>query len=309
VIVDRPRYRTFASYLLDHFGEKVWRLPINAGFGCPNRDGSIGSGGCSFCSPNGSAAAGLDHKMSIKDQIEQGKALIRPRHSVTKFVAYFQAFTNTYGTTDKLRDLYQTALDDEEIVGLFIGTRSDCLPEPTLDLLAELAQRTTVWLELGLQSADDETLKRINRGHDFASFADATRRARVRNISVAAHVILGLPGETKTEMLDTARKIAALPVDGVKIHLLHVVRGSGLERDYQKGRIQLLDRGEYTDLVCEVLELLPPEVVVMRLTGEAPADELLAPDWAIHKSAVLHLIEEKLQYRDTYQGRLYQKPE
>lgn len=228
---------------------------------------------------------------------------MRSRYGAEKFISYFQAFTNTYAPIEKLRSLYAEGTDHPDVVGLAIGTRPDCVPEEILDLIAGYGEGYDTWIEYGLQSAHDDTLDRIGRGHTAAQFGDAVIRTARRGIRVCAHAILGLPGEDREKMLETARYLASLPIDGVKIHLLHVLSGSGLEKDYNAGKIRLLSMDEYVGIVSDFLELLPPHVTIQRLTGEAPRKFLVAPDWALRKSAVIEKINLELEKRDSWQGK------
>jgi radical SAM protein (TIGR01212 family) len=227
----------------------------------------------------------------------RGMEAMRRRYGAERFIAYFQAFTNTYAPLDTLKRLYAEATGFPDVVGLSIGTRPDCVPDEVLDLIASFVPRFDAWVEYGLQSAHDSTLRAIKRGHTVAQFTDAVVRARLRGIKVCAHVILGLPGETRAMMLDTACFIASFPVNGVKIHLLHVLKESPLEALYRDGRITLLSQAEYVSLVCDFLELLPPAMIVHRLTGEAPREILVAPEWALGKHAVLRAIRAELERR------------
>jgi len=236
----------------------------------------------------------------------RAKAFIQKRYKASKFIAYFQSFTNTYGPVDTLKKLYDTALSHSEVVGLAVGTRPDCIDKEVLTLLQSYADQYMVWLELGLQSAHDETLRRINRGHDVGCFVDAVEQATQFELNICVHVILGLPGEDRNAMMDTARFISRLPVQGIKIHLLYVVDDSPLATLYKQGKIRCLEREEYVDLVVDFLELLPPGLIIQRLTGDPPRhSKLLAPQWARHKLRTLELIRTRLEERDTWQGRLH----
>jgi len=299
------RYHNWNWHLRQTFGEKVLKLPLDAGFSCPNR-GADGSGGCIFCSPKGSGDCAGDPASNISEQINQIKLRIRAKWpNVTKYIAYFQAYTNTLAPSTQLEKMYREALAQDGVVGLSVSTRPDCLPVPVLDLLNRLNGETWLWVELGLQSAFDETLKRINRGHDYSCFEDAVYRLHQRDIKVCAHIILGLPGETEEMMLKTAKVVAALPIQGIKIHALHVVKHTQLAKLWRQGLVSLPDMKTYARWVANVLELLPPGMVVQRVTGDAPEDILLAPAWVRRKSEVLQVIDETLLKRDTWQGKLY----
>jgi len=297
-------YKTFNHYLKDKFGERVYRVPLDAGFTCPNRDGVRAFGGCTFCDDRGSGAPTINRYMSVKQQLDSGIARIKKRFKAKKFLAYFQAFTNTYAPEGVLKELYDLALSTPDVVGLCIGTRPDCLPDNVLDLLAEYNERSFVWLEIGLQSAFNATLDRINRGHSAEEYFDAVARAKKRNLNVATHLIFGLPGETEEDMLSTVRQISASPLDGVKIHQLCVYKGTAMEEDYRRGELPLLAEDAYIDLVVRALELLPSNTVIMRLVAEGTEEELVAPDWSFEKARVMERIEAEMKKRKTYQGRL-----
>jgi uncharacterized protein len=286
------------------FGGKVWRVTVDAGFTCPNVDGSVAKGGCVYCdnrsfSPN----RRLPH-VGVRAQVERGVRILENYYEADRFLVYFQAATNTYAPVDKLRRLYDEALDHSQIVGLVVGTRPDCVPDATLDLLQEYAASRFVSVELGLQSMHARSLTWMNRGHSVGDFVDAVQRCRGRGFEVSSHVILGLPGESREDMLATADALAALPVDAVKIHNLHVVRDTPLEAMYRAGTVRMLELAEYVALVCDFLERLPATMVIQRLSGDAPPDYLVAPTWCLHKPSLLSAIQSELQRRDSWQGRL-----
>jgi len=299
------RYRDLNSHLRKRFGCRVQRIALDAGLTCPNRDGTKGTGGCIYCNSRGSGT-GLSATLSITQQLQRGKERLARRYKAKKFIAYFQSFSNTYAPVEKLRSLYREALSVEDIVGLAIGTRPDCVPPEVLDLLEELNKKTYLWVEYGLQSIHEATLKRINRGHTVEDFLRAVEETRKRNIEVVVHVILGLPGEGKREMLETARALSALDIQGVKLHLLYVVQGTPLARLYQAGKYRCLTREEYVDIVCEFLALLPPHVVIHRLTGDPHPHELLAPAWALEKQTNIKAIHQALEARDLWQGKWWE---
>ena len=298
------RYRDLNTYLRGIYGCRVQKITVDAGLTCPNRDGSKGTGGCIYCNRRGSGTGAHARGLSVTAQLEAGKAALARRYKAKKFIAYFQSFSNTYAPLAHLRRLYAEALAVEDVVGLSIGTRPDCIDPPVLDLLQQHAGTHLVWLEYGLQSAHDRTLGLINRGHDFRCFARAVRMTRNRGIAVCAHVILGLPGEGRQDMLETAGLLAGMGIDGLKLHLLYVVKGSVLETLYQSGAYQCLEQREYVDLVCDFLERMPPQTIIQRLTGDPHAEELVAPQWSRRKSETLALIRDRLAGRDTWQGRL-----
>jgi len=300
------RYRDLNTYLKEVFGERVQKISLDSGLVCPNRDGTISSKGCIFCDARGSGTGALINKaQSIDTQVLSAKELLRKRYGVRKFIAYFQSFTNTYGPVEKLKELYDQSMAHRDIVGLSVATRPDCIDQDKLDLLCSYQKKGLVWLELGLQSSHNSTLKRINRGHDVACFEQGVFMAANRGLSICAHVILGLPGETREMMLQTARFMAKQPVEGIKIHLLYVVKGTPLEKLYHEGDLICLEREEYVDLVVDFLELLPPEMIIHRLTGDPPRSELIAPVWALDKMKTLQMIETRMKLRDTWQGAKY----
>jgi uncharacterized protein len=297
-----PRYNAFSEELKNVFGCRVQRLSVDAGFTCPNRDGSVGVDGCIFCGGKGSGSFGILHGAGVAEQLEHAKEVMVRKYKAARFIAYFQSFSNTYAPVEHLRKLYDQALAVPDVVGLIIGTRPDCLPEATLDLLAAYARRCYFWLELGLQSALDRTLTAIGRGHDLASFNSAVAGCHARGIRVCAHIILGLPGESREEMLAGAEFLNRSGVAGVKLHLLHVMRGTVLADQYLEKKVRVLDRDEYVGLVCDFLERLDPGIVVHRLTGDGNRKDLIAPLWSLQKFEVLNCIDRELERRGTRQG-------
>jgi radical SAM protein (TIGR01212 family) len=302
------RYRDFNSYLKEIFGERVQKIPLDAGFSCPNRDGTISDKGCIYCDARGSGTgAMINQGLSIIEQIEKGREYLGRRYGAKKFMPYFQSFTNTYAPLSKLKELYDQALERPDMVGLSVATRPDCVTKEVLKLLGSYQKDHLVWIEYGLQSAHDVTLTRINRGHDVACFEESVHMAKEYGLNVCAHIILGLPGETRDMMLQTARFLGRLPIDGVKIHLLYIVKDTPLESLYKKGKYQCLEKETYVDLVVDVLECLPSEMVIQRLTGDPAAEELIAPLWTKSKSDTLERIRRRLEERDTWQGRLFRQ--
>ncbi|MBK5099699.1 MAG: TIGR01212 family radical SAM protein [Desulfobacteraceae bacterium] len=302
------RYRDFNSYLREIFGERVQKISLDAGLGCPNRDGTISRKGCIFCDRLGSGTGALiDRGLSIDEQITQARTYIQRRYNAKKFIAYFQSFTNTYAPLALLKALYESALAHQDIVGLSVGTRPDCVTRDILTLLSSYKKDYLVWIEYGLQSAHDVSLRQINRGHDVACFERSVHMASECGLNICAHVILGLPGEDKEMMLQTAFFLSRLPVHGVKIHLLYVVKGTPLAGLYEKGGFHCLEREEYVELVVDFLELLPPNMIIQRVTGDPIHSELVAPSWAKEKSTNLSLIQETFERRNTWQGRLFGK--
>ena len=300
-----PRYNAFSEELKKVFGCRVQRLSVDAGFTCPNRDGSVGVDGCVFCGGKGSGSFGILPGAGVAAQLEHAKEVMVRKYKAAQFIAYFQSYSNTYAPAAHLQRLYDEALAVPDVVGLIVGTRPDCLPEETLDLLASYAQRCYFWLELGLQSHLDRTLAQIGRGHDLASFTAAVEGCRKREIRVCAHIILGLPGESRQEMLSGADFLNQAGVGGVKIHLLHVMRGTRLASQYQENMFRVLDRDEYVGLVCDFLERLDPRIVVQRLTGDGNRQDLIAPLWSLQKFEVLNCIDGELERRGTRQGERF----
>jgi radical SAM protein (TIGR01212 family) len=286
-------YRDLNSYLKGRFGERVQKITLDAGLTCPNRDGRVSTGGCLYCNARGSGTGAWGRGQSIPAQVETGIARLSRRYGAARFIAYFQSFSNTYAPLTTLRELYEAALAPPQVVGLSVGTRPDCLDDDVLDLLAGYARDRLVWLEIGLQSAHDATLARLNR---------AALRAESRGLAVVAHVILGLPGEGPREMAATAEFLARLPVQGVKIHLLYVVKGSGLARLYEQGEYVCLTEAQYVSGVVDFIERLPPHLVIHRLTGDPHAEELVAPAWCLDKPRVMQRIREEFLRRGTRQG-------
>jgi len=299
---EQKRYLTFNTHLKETFGEKVYKVTIDAGFTCPNRDGTRGTGGCIYCYGNRITQNIVD-TISIKGQIRQGIEALKKRYKAKKFLAYFQSYTNTYAAPEVLESLYRSALEEEDIVGLTIGTRPDCVDESVLDVIEALAQKSYLWIEYGLQSIHHKTLKSIHRGHGFSEFLDAVvRTKRRKGIKICVHVILGLPGESKEEMLETAKTLSALHVDGVKIHSAHILWDTRLEEMYRRGEYRVLELPEYVDIVCDFLEHLSPEIVIHRLVGDAPRSRYVAPEWCLHKSDAIRQIDLELEQRNSWQG-------
>jgi radical SAM protein (TIGR01212 family) len=301
------RYYNLNTYLRGIFGCRVQKISVDAGLSCPNRDGTVSTGGCIYCNDRGSGTGAHKKGLSITGQLLAGKQRLSRRYKAKKFIAYFQSFSNTYAPLHVLERIYGEALAVENIVGLSIGTRPDCVSEPVLDLLESYAPEYLVWMEYGLQSASDATLTLINRGHDLACFERTARATQKRGLKICAHVILGLPGEGRSQMLETAEAIAAMGIDGVKIHLLYVIRGTKLHDLYRAGRYTCLEQGEYVDLVCDFLERLPERMVIQRLTGDPHPEELVAPRWSLKKAETLGMIHRTLEKRNTRQGKRLKK--
>ncbi len=296
------RYYDLKSFWLNRFERRVYKLQIDAGFTCPNRDGTVSTGGCIYCDGRGSRLRQIGPLPSVSEQIRWGKEYYRKNRNAAKFIAYFQTFTNTYAPIEKLKELYDEALANEDVIGLSIGTRPDCVPDGIIDLLRDYAIKSHIWLELGLQSIHDKTLRLINRGHSAATFFDALHRLSGSNIHICAHIIVGLPGETREDILETARAIAPLPIHGIKIHALLALRGTVVGDLYEKGEITMFSREDYVRTVSNILEILPPEMVIQRLTAEGYRDIFLGPKWAVNKMEVLNAIDKELDERNSYQG-------
>ena len=299
------RYRTFNSYLREIFGCRVHKVSLDAGFTCPNRDGTCGTGGCIYCDNDGFSYNTARGPAPLAEQLEAGLHHMRRRFGAEKFIAYFQAFSSTYAPPDRLKETYDIIRRYPEIVGLFVSTRPDCLDEAALALLASYREQYLTWLELGLQSASDSTLKRINRGHSVADFREAVSRAADHGLPVCAHVILGLPGESEKEMLATAGLLAGLKVQGVKIHLLHILTGTLLAKQFAEQPFHLLGPEEYAGLAADFLERLPPGVVVQRVAVDVPRDRLVGPVWCADKRAAVAAVDRELERRGSCQGALF----
>ncbi|RMG34507.1 MAG: TIGR01212 family radical SAM protein [Gammaproteobacteria bacterium] len=293
---------TLGQDLKRRHGQRVHKIAIHAGFTCPNRDGSKGRGGCTFCN-NNSFSPHARQGRSVAEQIAAGRSVIRRRTGAERFIAYFQAYTNTYADVDQLARLYREALEAPGVIGLSIGTRPDCVPPPVLDLLAaHQEQGREIWLELGLQSSFDETLQRVNRGHGFTEYAEAVRAARARGLRVCTHLIIGLPGETAQHAMTTLKRVIDLGVDGLKLHPLHVVKGTRLANQWRHGEYQPWSLARYIETAADLIEATPPEVVYHRLTGTASPSILLAPAWCARKWQVIDGIANLLQQRGSRQG-------
>ncbi len=297
------RYNDLNTYLRNIFGCRVQKITIDAGLSCPNRDGTISTQGCIYCNSLGSGTGAHAQGLSVTDQLNQGKKRVSKRYKTKKFIAYFQSFSNTYASVAKLKRLYEEALAIDEVVGLAIGTRPDCVNEPVLDLLQSYTNDYLIWLEYGLQSAHDTTLAFINRGHDFQCFKKAVAATLNRGIKICAHIILGLPHEDRSLILETAKIISNMGIDGLKIHLLYVVKGTQLEKLYSAGMYKCLEQQEYVNLVCDFLEIIPQDMIIQRLTGDPHLQELVAPRWSLQKTETLTMIKDTLEKRDSWQGK------
>ena len=304
------RYNSFACVLRDRFQAKVHKITLRADFTCPNRDGLVAVGGCIYCNNASHTPPEYRPGMTIREQLEQGAEAVRRRHRAEKFIAYFQSYTNTYGSVSKLERLYREALEYPGIVGLSVATRPDCVPNEVLDLIADISRHTYVWLELGLESMYEKTLRWVNRGHGLREYIDAVERSKNRDLRVCTHLILGFPGESRHDILQTPALFNRLGIDGVKLHNLHVIKNTVLEKLYYLGQVPLFSRQDYVTLVVDFLELLNPDIVVHRLTGETYRAITVAPDWSIDKIGVHNALYQALEQRDMSVGvRLLQVDE
>lgn len=300
------RYYSFNQFLRERFKCRVWKLSLDANFSCPNRDGTLSKEGCIFC--NNEAFSYFTGKgLSLREQIIHSIEYAQKRFKAEKFIAYFQSFTNTYGEVDRLKEKYDTIREFPQIVGLAISTRPDCIDKEKIELIQSYTQDYLVWIEYGLQSIYDKHLEFLNRGHSFQDFLKALELTRARGIFIGAHLILGLPNQTRDEVVNTAKVLSRLPLNGIKFHCLHVVKNTLLERLYNQGMIRLFSEQEYVESVCDFLEFIPREWVILRLVSEASADYLIAPSWLNQKQIVLKKIEEELERRNSWQGKKYFK--
>lgn len=302
---DNKRYHTWNYYLRNTFGEKIFKVSINAGFTCPNIDGKVAYGGCTYCSKEGSGDFAGNPKDNLIKQFEDIKEMMLKKWPSAKYIGYFQAYTNTYAPLDVLKEKYETILEQEGVVGLSISTRPDCLEDDVVEYLGELNKRTNLWVELGLQTIHDSTSKIINRGHDYKTFLEGVEKLKAKNIKTVVHIINGLPGEDYNMMMETAKAVADLNVHGIKIHLLHVIKGTPMARMLEKNMMTLMTKEEYINLVCDQLEILPPEMIIHRLTGDGKKEDLVGPLWSLKKWEVLNAIDDTLKERDSYQGIKY----
>lgn len=302
---NNKRYHTWNYYLRNTFGEKIFKVSINAGFTCPNIDGKVAYGGCTYCSKEGSGDFAGNPKDDLIKQFNEIKEMMLKKWPNAKYIGYFQAYTNTYAPLEVLKEKYETILEQDDVVGLSISTRPDCLEDDVVEYLGELNKRTNLWVELGLQTIHDSTSKKINRGHDYKTFLDGVEKLKAKNIKVVVHIINGLPGEDYNMMMETAKAVADLNVHGIKIHLLHIIKDTPMERMLQKGMVDLMSKEDYINLVCDQLEILPPEMVIHRLTGDGKKEDLVGPLWSLKKWEVLNAIDDTMKARNSYQGIKY----
>ncbi|MEA4873838.1 TIGR01212 family radical SAM protein [Anaerorhabdus sp.] len=299
---DNKRYHTWNYYLRHRFNSKVYKVPLNAGFTCPNRDGTCGIGGCTFCNAVGSGNFTQPSSMDLLSQYYEGKKMMENKWPNSKTIAYFQSYTNTYGTLKRVKECLEPFMSLDEVVGIALGTRADCLPQTILDYLHSCSTKKEIWIELGLQSIFDTTAQRINRGHTFDVFKDAVKRIKKTNCKICVHVINGLPNENKEMMIDTIKALNELNIDAVKIHMLHITTHTKLEEEFNKEPFHILTLDEYVDIVCDQLQYLDPKIIIQRLTGDAIKEELVTPLWTLNKTVVLNEIDKKMARYNLYQG-------
>ena len=295
------RYNQFSAYLKNRFGAKVYKITIDAGFSCPNRDGTISKGGCIFCDDSGSFSQAHSNLLSIENQVNEGIKTLSARFKAEKFMSYFQAYTNTYRPVNELEKIYKASLNHPDVVGISIGTRPDCVDEDKLILISDISKDYYTWLEYGLQSSHDKTLLKINRGHDYDCFLRAYDKTKEKEINVCVHVIFGL-WESRDEILQTAQRLARLKIDGIKIHMLCALKGTKLAQMYENKEIDFMSEDEYVSLVCDFLEILPPETTIHRLAGNGFRKTLIAPRWLGAKLDCLNKIDREFLKRNSYQG-------
>lgn len=302
----KKRYNTLNDYYREIFGEKIFKVPIDAGFDCPNRDGTVAHGGCTFCTVSGSGDAIVAPDAPIRDQFyEEIDFMHRKWPEVKKYLVYFQNFTNTHDTVDVIRERYEQAINEPGVVGINIGTRPDCLPDETIAYITELSERMHVTVELGLQTTYDETSKIINRAHTYDLYVKTVKRLRelAPKVEIVSHLINGLPGENHEMMVENVRRcVTDNEIDGIKLHLLHLMTSTKMQRDYHEGRLKLLSMDEYVNIICDQLEIIPKNIIIHRITGDAPRDMLIGPMWSLKKWEVLNAIDKEMERRGSYQG-------
>ena len=297
------RYNTLNRFLREKFGEKVFKISLDGGFTCPNRDGKVAKGGCTFCSSNGSGDYAGERMKSISEQFDNIKDMMNKKWKDGKYIAYFQAYTNTYAPINELREKYEEAISKDGVTALAIATRPDCINEEVLDLIEEMNKKVYTWVELGLQTIHDKTAESFNRGYNLETFDKSMEMLKKRKIDTVVHCIFGLPKETKEEMLQTVDYIAHSGAKGIKFHLLHLMKNTNMVKDYENGNLKFLSQEEYIDLVCEGVSRIPQDMIVHRLTGDAPRDLLIGPMWSLNKWEVLNAIDKALEDNDIYQGK------
>lgn len=299
------RYHTWNYALRQQFGEKIFKVPIDGGFDCPNRDGTVAKGGCTFCSVSGSGDMIVAPSDPLPLQFQKEIQLMRQKWpTVDQYIVYFQNFTNTHAPVDVIRHRFEQVVNEKGVVGLSIGTRPDCLPDEVVNYLAELNERFYLWVELGLQTTFEETSAAINRAHDYQTYLDGVAKLRKHGIRVCTHLINGLPGETPAMMRENVRRtIQDSDIQGIKLHLLHLMTNTKMMRDYNEGRLQLMSKEAYVSVICDQLEMIPPEIVIHRLTGDAPFETIIGPMWSLKKWEVLNAIDAEMKRRNSYQGK------
>ncbi len=285
-------YYSFNKYLRDTFGDKVYKISINAGFTCPNRDGTLGTRGCIFCSRGGSGDFAESAKLSVTEQIESGKKRVEKKIKSGKYIAYFQAFTNTYAPIEVLKQKFFEAINHKDIVALSIATRPDCLPKEVIELLNELNKIKPVFVELGLQTTNEKSAKYIRRGYDLSVYDDAVKKLKSIDVNIVTHVIIGLPNETKEDMLKTVKYVCDIGTNGIKLQLLHVLKNTDLADEYEQGNFEVLSMEEYLDIIKSCVDIIPKNVVIHRLTGDGAKKDLIAPLWSADKKRVLNAINK-----------------
>ena len=301
--LDNKRYYTLNYYYKKKYNSKVFKVSLNGGFTCPNKDGTVGTRGCIFCSRLGSGDFAGNKNLDLISQFNEVKSIMLKKWPDAKYIGYFQANTNTYAPLDQLKAKYETILNLDNVVGLNIATRSDSITDEVMDYLEELNNKTDLIIELGLQSMHEETLKLINRGHDLKNFEDCFKKLKSRGIKVVVHIINGLPYQTKDMMIETAKYLNELDIDGIKIHMLHIIKNTDLEDLYKKQSFHILTKEEYVDIVINQLEVLNENIVINRITGDPVKEDLVAPNWLLKKFCVLNEIDKEMVKRDTYQGK------
>ena len=299
------RYHTWNYALRQQFGEKIFKVPIDGGFDCPNRDGTVAKGGCTFCSVSGSGDMIVAPSDPLPLQFQKEIQLMHQKWpTVDQYIVYFQNFTNTHAPVDVIRHRFEQVVNEKGVVGLSIGTRPDCLPDEVVNYLAELNERFYLWVELGLQTTFEETSAAINRAHDYQTYLDGVAKLRKHGIRVCTHLINGLPGETPAMMRENVRRtIQDSDIQGIKLHLLHLMTNTKMMRDYNEGRLQLMSKEAYVSVICDQLEMIPPEIVIHRLTGDAPFETIIGPMWSLKKWEVLNAIDAEMKRRNSYQGK------
>ena len=300
------RYHSLNYFLRNKFGEKIYKISLDGGFTCPNRDGKVAKGGCTFCSARGSGDFAGSRILSITEQFADRKEMMEKKWRDGKYIAYFQAYTNTYAPVEELRKKYEEALAQKNVIALSIATRPDCLDDDILDYLEELNKKTYLWVELGLQTINDKTARNFNRGYDFETFDSSLKKLQERGIEVVVHTIFGLPGESKEDMLRTVDYVAHCGAKGIKFHLLHLMKNTPLVKLYEKGELEFLSQEEYIDLICKSIMRIPENMVVHRLTGDAPRDLLIGPMWSLKKWEILNSIDKAMEENNYYQGAEYE---